>query len=243
MGLRSPQLALLFSALLLLGLVSGCGADGTGSGTDPTETGSGAGTTAGASPEAPATGADDAGGDPGTTTERSPGMGEANPRVALKTSKGDITLELDPAKAPATVENFLSYARDGFYDGTIFHRVIPNFMIQGGGFTPDMEQKPTNPTIKNEAGNGLKNSRGTIAMARTQVVDSASSQFFINTVDNASLDHRDESPGGFGYAVFGRVIEGMETVDAISAVPTTNRGFFQDVPAEPVVIEQVTVLE
>jgi cyclophilin family peptidyl-prolyl cis-trans isomerase len=137
----------------------------------------------------------------------------------------------------------LAYAREGFYDGTVFHRVIPGFMIQGGGFTPEMEQKQTKDPIKNEAGNGLKNKRGTIAMARTQVVDSATSQFFINTVDNASLDHRDDSPAGFGYAVFGRVVEGMETVEAISGVPTTTRGFFQDVPSEPMVIEEVAVEE
>jgi cyclophilin family peptidyl-prolyl cis-trans isomerase len=178
-----------------------------------------------------------------STTEGSRGVTGNNPQVIMTTTKGDITIELDAGKAPLSVENFLSYAREGFYDGTIFHRVIAGFMIQGGGFTSDMNQKTTKAPIKNEAGNGLKNLRGTIAMARTNVVDSATSQFFINTVDNLALDHRDESPAGFGYAVFGKVVEGMETLDAISQVATTSRGSHQDVPAEPVVIEKVTVAE
>jgi|GEM_PF-152136 len=159
-----------------------------------------------------------------------------NPVVILKTSKGDIKIELDKENAPITVDNFTAYAEDGFYNGTIFHRVINNFMIQGGGFTPDMQQKPTNAQIKNEADNGLKNERGTIAMARTGVVDSATSQFFINHADNAFLDHGRRD---FGYAVFGRVVDGMDVVDAIAAVQTGPG----DVPNEQVVIESVTIVE
>src|SRR5512143_627461 len=139
----------------------------------------------------------------------------ANPKVLLKTSKGDITLELNAAKAPITVKNFLAYVNDKFYDGTIFHRVIPAFMVQGGGFDKDMKQKATKAPIKNEAGNGLKNDVGTIAMARTGVVDSATAQFFINVKANDFLDHRDDSQQGYGYAVFGKVIEGMDVVDKI----------------------------
>jgi cyclophilin family peptidyl-prolyl cis-trans isomerase len=163
--------------------------------------------------------------------------------VRIETSKGVIVAELDGGRAPETVENFLSYAREKFYDGTIFHRVIDGFMIQGGGFMPDMTVKESNPPIKNEAANGLKNLRGTLAMARTQVVDSASSQFFINLVDNGFLDHKNKSPAGFGYAVFGKVIEGMEVVDAVGSVPTGNVKGHGDVPLEPVVMEKVTVIE
>ncbi len=153
--------------------------------------------------------------------------------VVFETSKGDITIELYPDDAPDTVQNFLKYVDDGFFDGTIFHRVIPNFMIQGGGFTEDMRQKPTRDAIKNEAKNGLKNDRGTIAMARTSVVDSATSQFFINHADNAFLNH---SQRDFGYAVFGRVVDGMDVVDAIATVKTGRHGPHDDVPEEPVVI-------
>lgn len=154
--------------------------------------------------------------------------------VVLSTSMGDIKLELDGDKAPISVENFLTYLDDGFFDGTIFHRVIPDFMIQGGGFSSDMTQKPTRSPIKNEAENGLKNERGTIAMARTQVVDSATAQFFINVKSNDFLNN-----GGrdFGYAVFGRVVEGMDVVDSIAGVATGNQGGMGDVPIEPVVIE------
>lgn len=159
-----------------------------------------------------------------------------NPQVILTTNKGEIVIELYPDKAPLTVENFLKYVDDKFYDGTIFHRVIKSFMIQGGGFEPGMNQKETQAPIKNEAGNGLSNTKGTIAMARTMVVDSATAQFFINVVDNPFLDHQDESVRGFGYCVFGKVISGMETVDAIKAVRTTVSGPYQDVPAEDVVI-------
>lgn len=164
---------------------------------------------------------------------------EKNPVVIMETSLGSIKIELDQAKAPISVQNFLSYVNDNFYDGTIFHRVISNFMIQGGGFTAEMQQKPTKPQIKNEAGNGLSNKRGSLAMARTMVVDSASSQFFINVVDNNFLDHRDNSPQGYGYAVFGKVVEGMDIVDKIKGVKTGSRMGFQDVPAETVVIKSV----
>ncbi|MCA9809081.1 MAG: peptidyl-prolyl cis-trans isomerase [Candidatus Dadabacteria bacterium] len=160
--------------------------------------------------------------------------------VIISTSKGDIKVELFKNEAPVTVENFLSYVNDGFYDGTIFHRVIPNFMVQGGGFTPDFAQKPTKAPIKNEANNGLKNDRGTLAMARTQVVDSATSQFFINVVNNDFLNN---GARDFGYAVFGKVIDGMDVVDAIAAVPTSNKGMHGDVPTEDVVIESVKVVE
>ena len=164
-----------------------------------------------------------------------------NPIVVISTSMGDIEAELYPAKAPETVKNFLAYAADGHYNGTVFHRVIKGFMIQGGGMTPDLSQKPTKAPIKNEAGNGLKNEVGTLAMARTNVVDSATSQFFINVKDNDFLDHKSETPQGFGYAVFGKVIGGMDVVKKIENVSTTNKGMYQDVPAEPVVIKSVTV--
>lgn len=154
-------------------------------------------------------------------------------KVLLSTSLGDITIELYPEKAPITVENFLAYVDSGFFDGTIFHRVIPGFVIQGGGFTEDMNKKPTRPPVKNEAGNGLKNERGTLSMARTQETDSATSQFFINLSDNTALDH---GMRGFGYAVFGKVIEGMDIIDKIAAVKTGNRGMFNDVPVQPVLI-------
>lgn len=163
------------------------------------------------------------------------------PRVRLVTSVGDIVLELDPDKAPKSVENFLGYVRSGFYDGTIFHRVISNFMIQGGGFTRDFDKKATQAPITNEADNGLKNERGTIAMARTGEPHSATSQFFINVQDNPSLNHTQKSQRGWGYAVFGRVVEGMEVVDRIRAVPTTDYGYYRNVPAEPVVIQSAVV--
>lgn len=162
-------------------------------------------------------------------------------KVIMETTLGTITLELDDAKAPETVANFVKYAQSGHYDGTIFHRVIDGFMIQGGGFTRDMNQKPTDKPIRNEAMNGLKNQRGTIAMARTMVVDSATSQFFINLVDNDFLDFTRPTPQGFGYAVFGKVTDGMTVVDAIAKVKTGNVGPHQNVPQEPVVIRKVTV--
>lgn len=167
----------------------------------------------------------------------------ANPTVRMQTSMGQITIELDAEKAPISSENFLSYVRDGFYEQTIFHRVIPNFMIQGGGFTPEMKQKKTKSEIKNEADNGLPNDRGTLAMARTQVVDSATCQFFINLADNDFLNHKAPTPNGYGYAVFGKVTEGMDVVDEIAKVSTGNFGHHQDVPKEAVIIQSVTIEE
>ena len=164
-----------------------------------------------------------------------------NPVVLMKTSMGTIKIELDQEKAPVSTANFLAYVNDKFYDGTIFHRVIPAFMIQGGGFDKDMNQKKTKAPIKNEAGNGLKNLNGTIAMARTSDPNSATAQFFINTKDNAFLDHRDDSVQGYGYAVFGKVVEGMDVVKKIEAVQTTTKMPHQNVPVTPVVIESVTV--
>lgn len=164
--------------------------------------------------------------------------------VILKTNKGDIELELelDTEKAPVTTENFLQYVRDGFYDGTIFHRVIPNFMIQGGGFTEDMQQKPAREPIENEAGNGLSNEVGAIAMARTPDPHSASAQFFINVGNNRFLD-KEQAQDGWGYAVFGRVVAGMDVVDTIKSVPTGSAGMHQDVPREAVIIEKAEIKE
>jgi peptidyl-prolyl cis-trans isomerase B (cyclophilin B) len=159
--------------------------------------------------------------------------------VILHTNHGPITIELDPAKAPKSVANFLEYARAGHFDNTVFHRVIDGFMIQGGGFTPDFKQKPTRRAIENEAKNGLKNKRYTVAMARTSDPHSATAQFFINVADNAFLDHRSPDTNGWGYCVFGRVVAGTDVVDHIKGLPTANRGFHQDVPAEDVVIERV----
>ncbi|MCC7202386.1 MAG: peptidyl-prolyl cis-trans isomerase [Nitrospirae bacterium] len=167
------------------------------------------------------------------------GAEDKNPVVLMETSAGNIKIELDKKNAPISTSNFLSYVDDKFYDGTIFHRVISNFMIQGGGFTPDMQQKQTKGQIKNEAANGLKNKRGTIAMARTMVVDSATAQFFVNVVDNDFLDHRDTSPQGYGYAVFGKVVEGMDVVDRIKSVKTGTKMGLGDVPMETVTIKSV----
>ena len=149
------------------------------------------------------------------------------PRVKLVTSMGEVVIELAPDKAPATVENFLTYVNDGFYDGTVFHRVIDGFMIQGGGFGPDFERKTTRPPIRNEADNGLKNDTGTVAMARTSDPHSATAQFFINVKDNDFLNHTAPNPRGWGYAVFGRVVEGMDVVESIKKVPTGNRGSYR----------------
>ncbi len=156
------------------------------------------------------------------------------PMVVMSTSLGEITIELYPDKAPITVENFLQYVDAKFYDEVIFHRIVPGFVTQGGGFTQDMKSKSTSSPIKNEADNGLKNERGSLSMARTQDINSATSQFFINLKDNAVLDHGTRD---FGYAVFAKVVEGMEVVDKIAAVPTGNRGNYQDVPVEPVIIQ------
>ncbi len=163
----------------------------------------------------------------------------AGPKVAFETTLGIFTVELEPEKAPQTVENFLGYVDSSFYAGTQFHRVIPDFMVQGGGFDADMQRKTTRKPVANE----LKNLRGTIAMARTSAPHSATAQFFVNSVDNAFLDHRDKTPSGWGYCVFGKVVEGMETIDAISAVATTSRRGMRDVPKEPVLIKRAYRLE
>lgn len=160
--------------------------------------------------------------------------------IVMETTMGTLKIELREAEAPLTCANFLAYVREGFYDGTIFHRVIPNFVLQGGGMTELMQEKKTNAPIKNEADNGLKNLRGTLSMARTQAVDSATSQFFINLQDNAFLDH---GARDFGYAVFAQVVEGMDVVDAIAQVPTADFGFHQNVPVEPVIVTKVFVEE
>jgi len=164
------------------------------------------------------------------------------PRVKLVTTQGDIVVELDSAAAPKTVDNFLTYVQDGYYDGTIFHRVIAGFMIQGGGFDVEMKRKTTRPPIPNEADNGLSNNIGTLAMARTADPHSAGAQFFINVKDNNFLDHRSKTSQGWGYCVFGKVVEGMVAVRAIERVPTTSRGGMRDVPATPVIIKQAKVI-
>ena len=166
-----------------------------------------------------------------------------NTKVLVKTSKGDIVIELDAKKAPVTVQNFLSYVDENFYDVTIFHRVIKGFMIQGAGLTADFKEKSTKPAIKNVATNGLKNKRGTMAMARTPDIHSATCQFFINHVDNSFLDHKDKTPQGYGYAVFGKVIEGMDVVDAIANVRTMSRGDTKDVPRETIAIISIQRLK
>lgn len=167
----------------------------------------------------------------------------SNPMVLMETSKGDIKIELFEKEAPITVKNILSYASEGFYDKLIFHRVIKNFMIQGGGFYPGMKEKEPRAPIKNEATNGLKNKRGTLAMARTNVIDSATSQFFINVVDNDFLDHKDNSSRGYGYAIFGKVVDGMDVVDSIVNVKTGSFGSFKDVPLDPIIIKSVRLEE
>jgi len=171
-----------------------------------------------------------------------PAAAAENPTAVIQTSKGEIHIELFAEQAPLTVANFINYANNGFYDGTIFHRVISHFMIQGGGFTPEMEKKATGEPITNEANNGLSNKRGTIAMARTNEPHSATAQFFINVQDNMNLDYTGQTaPGGWGYAVFGRVTHGMEVVDEIRFVQTTRVGPYSDVPVEPVIIEHISV--
>jgi peptidyl-prolyl cis-trans isomerase B (cyclophilin B) len=163
-------------------------------------------------------------------------------KVKLQTSMGDIVIELETEKAPVSAENFLQYVRDGFYDNTVFHRVINGFMVQGGGFEPGMKQKSVREPIENEAGNGLKNDAYTVAMARTSDPHSATAQFFFNVVNNNFLNFRAASADGFGYCVFGKVVEGRDVVDKIKAVPTGNRGFHQDVPAEDVVIKKAEII-
>ena len=167
----------------------------------------------------------------------------STPRVKLQTNHGDILIELDAEKAPKSVENFLTYVNEGFYDGTVFHRVINNFMVQGGGFDATMKQKQTNAPVENEANNGLKNDRYTLAMARTSDPHSATAQFFINIADNDFLNFTSPTPNGWGYAVFGKVVEGTDVVDKIKAVKTGTKGFHQDVPTEDVVIEKATAVE
>jgi peptidyl-prolyl cis-trans isomerase B (cyclophilin B) len=163
-------------------------------------------------------------------------------KVKLRTSMGDVVIELDAEKAPVTAENFLQYVRDGFYDNTVFHRVINGFMVQGGGFEPGMKQKSTRAPIENEAGNGLKNDAYTVAMARTSDPHSATAQFFVNVVNNNFLNFRAASADGYGYCVFGKVVEGSDVVDKIKTVPTGNRGFHQDLPAEDVVIKKAEIV-
>ena len=182
-----------------------------------------------------------------TPSEKLPSLPDAGapvppkaPQVVLRTSQGDITIDLDAEKAPLTVANFLQYVDDGHFNGTIFHRVINGFMIQGGGFTRDMMQKPTRGPVRNEADNGLKNRRGTIAMARTSDIHSATAQFFINVADNAFLDHTSPDPRGYGYCVFGRVVTGMDVVDRIKSVATRNSGPNGDVPVEPIEIVEAS---
>ncbi len=167
---------------------------------------------------------------------------KTNPVVLLKTSMGDIKIELYPEKAPETVANFLQYVKEGHFKNTIFHRVIPDFMIQGGGFTKDMKQKPTRAAIKNEADNGLKNLKGTIAMARTSDMNSATAQFFINTVDNSFLDFKDKTSRGYGYCVFGKVIDGIKVVEKMEEVSTSTQGAHQNVPEEPIEILDATLV-
>ena len=163
-------------------------------------------------------------------------------QVELQTSKGNIRIELDDAKAPESAKNFLAYVAKGHYDGTVFHRVIKGFMVQGGGFEPGMKQKPTDAPIRNEANNGLKNDKYTLAMARTSDPHSATAQFFINATDNAFLNFKGENPSGWGYAVFGKVVAGHDVVDAIEAVKTGRKGFHDDVPLEDVVIQRAVVV-
>ncbi|MGR8930397.1 MAG: peptidylprolyl isomerase [Gammaproteobacteria bacterium] len=170
-------------------------------------------------------------------------MSDTPTKVKMTTSLGTVVIELDNAKAPASAANFAEYVKSGFYDGTIFHRVIPGFMAQGGGFDTSFNQKPTNAPIKNEADNGLKNDRGTIAMARTNDPNSATAQFFINYKDNGFLNHTSPTPSGWGYAVFGKVVEGMEVVDEMAKQPTGNRGMHQDVPKTDIVIEKAEIVE
>jgi len=162
-----------------------------------------------------------------------------NPIVVIETSMGDIEAELFKDKAPVTVKNFLNYAEKDFYDNTVFHRVIDNFMIQGGGMTADLKPKDTQEPIKNEADNGVSNERGTMAMARTSAINSATSQFFINVKDNTFLDHKGSSPRDYGYAVFGKVISGMNVVDKIKSVKTTTKGVYRDVPVETIIIKDI----
>ena len=165
------------------------------------------------------------------------------PVVKLETNMGEILIQLDPNKAPISTDNFLQYVKSGHYNGTVFHRVIKDFMIQGGGLTADLKEKKTHAPIRNEANNGLRNQKYTIAMARTSEPHSATAQFFINTRDNSFLDHKGQTPQGWGYAVFGKVISGKKVVDMIEKVPTTTKGHYDDVPASPVIIKKASVIQ
>ncbi len=177
------------------------------------------------------------------TDKKDSGDKMSNPKIKLETSKGMMTIELDAEKAPKSAANFVEYVKDGFYDGLIFHRVIPNFMVQGGGMNPDMSQKANKAPVENEANNGVKNDRGTLAMARTNDPHSATSQFFINLKDNDFLNHTSESPAGWGYTVFGKVTEGLDVIDEIAKVQTGNVGGHGDVPVEAVTIIKATLEE
>ena len=178
-----------------------------------------------------------------TSTSKGSTSMTTSPRVKLQTNHGDMVITLDAAKAPKTVENFLTYVREGFYNGTIFHRVMDGFMIQGGGFEPGMKQKTTHATVENEANNGLKNDKYTVAMARTNDPHSATAQFFINVANNDFLNHTSPTAQGWGYAVFGKITEGTDIADKIKGVKTGNSGFHQNVPAEDVIIEKAEILE
>ncbi|MCC2670692.1 MAG: peptidylprolyl isomerase [Armatimonadetes bacterium] len=229
---------LLAACGLMMGLAGCGGGDQTGSTSGATDTNAPAATAAATAPGDAATNAP---AEPGATADTA---GTDPVKVVMETSKGTIELELDPKKAPITVKNFLGYVEKGHYNGTIFHRVIPGFMIQGGGYTPDMKEKETGEGIKNEAGNGLKNLRGTISMARTSDPDSATAQFFISVADNASLDHQDDTPQGMGYAVFGKVTKGLDVADKIVSVPTTQLpNGMGDVPVDSVTLKSVKVVK
>lgn len=228
-------LALLAVGGLSAGALFGCG----GAGSDETPEPPAADSTENAAPEEAPSMTDSA---TDAAEDAAPDLVPEGPVVAFRTTLGDFRIELFPDDAPETAANFLRYAEDGFYDGTIFHRVVRGFVIQGGGFTAEMEEKETRPPIPNEAQNGLVNSRGTLAMARTSDPHSASAQFFVNTRDNAMLDHTGTTVRGWGYAVFGRVISGMETVDRIEATPVVSRAGHNDVPATPVVVESATIV-
>ena len=180
---------------------------------------------------------------PTTTQTKGVTSMSTNPRVQLQTNYGDMVISLDAAKAPKTVANFLEYVKDGFFDGTVFHRVIDGFMVQGGGFTPGLKQKPTKAPVENEANNGLKNTKYTLAMARTSDPHSATAQFFINVANNEFLNHTAPTANGWGYAVFGEVVEGKDVVDKIKAVKTSNSGFHQNVPTEDIIITKAVIIE
>jgi len=227
---------------LFAGALAGCGGSGETPEPPAADSTPTAGEDAAAREEAPSMtdSATDTGGS--EAEDAAPDIVPEGPVVAFRTTLGDIRIELFPDDAPETAENFLRYVEDGFYDGTIFHRVVRGFVVQGGGFTAEMEEKETRPPIPNEAQNGLLNSRGTLAMARTSDPHSASAQFFVNTRDNAMLDHTGTTMRGWGYAVFGRVISGMETVDRIEATPVVSRAGHNDVPATPVVVESAAVV-